>query len=172
MVATQRGEHINGVDVDELRGYIEAVDEDSAKADRDPVVVAHWLGGTRAEVAAAAGGPAMYLGGDDDPSAMGMLLRTLAACDIEVVANKGALLGVATKELSVEARGHFNIRRYLGFEAEEDSGYQAVSYTIRLKTNGATEEQLEEIRCACEGGWPPADTLRRAVPVQAEFEIS
>ena len=84
MVATRSGQRLNGLDVDELRAYIDSVKADAAQADRDPTVVARWVGGTRAEVVSTLGGPAVYMGGDDDPSAMGMLLRGLAACDIEV----------------------------------------------------------------------------------------
>ncbi|MEX2547390.1 MAG: OsmC family protein [Chloroflexota bacterium] len=172
MVTTARGGSVNGVDVGELREYIAAVESDTATADRNPVVVARWAGGSRAEVTSALGGPAVYMGGDDDPSAMGMLLRSLAACDIEVVANKAALLGVHIEELSVEARGYFNVRRYLGLEAEHGPGYQNVEYTIRLKTKGASPDQLEEIRRACLEGSPVGDTLERSVRVSMEFEAN
>jgi uncharacterized OsmC-like protein len=172
MDASGRAQRVNGVDVSALHDYIDAVAADGSRADRDPVVVARWVGGTRAEVASTLGGPPVYMGGDDDPSAMGMLLRALAACDVEVVANKAALLDVEIEELSIEARGHFNIRRYLGFDVEHDSGYQKLSYTLHLKTRGASEAQLEEIRRACEQGSPVGDTLLRAVPVDASFDIS
>jgi uncharacterized OsmC-like protein len=172
MVASDKAQRLNGVDVEALREYTDEVAADSTRADRDPVVIAHWVGGTRAEVVSTLGGAPVYMGGDDDPSAMGMLLRTLAACDVEVVANKAALLGVAIEELSVEARGHFNIQRYLGFDVDHDSGYESISYTVHLKTRGATEAQLDEIRHACEHGSPVTDTLLRAVPVSASFDIS
>ena len=72
MVATRSGQRLNGLDVDELRAYIDSVTADAAQADRDPTVVARWVGGTRAEVVSTLGGPPVYMGGDDDPSAMGM----------------------------------------------------------------------------------------------------
>jgi len=171
MVSSDTARRVNGIDTGVLRGYIDAVAADETRADRDPVVIARWLGGTRAEVVSTLGGPPVYMGGDDDPSAMGMVLRALAACDIEVVANKAALLGVEIEELSIEARGHFNIRRYLGFETDDDSGYQAISYTVRLRSRGATREQLDEIRRACEDGSPVADTLRRVVRLDADFDL-
>lgn len=172
MATLDRTTEINGIDVAELRAYIESCRVDPTRADRDPVVVARWVGGTRAEVTSSLGGPPVYMGGDDDPSAMGMLLRTLAACDIEVIANKAALLGVEIEDLSVEAIGHFNVKRYLGLDAEFGPGYQRVSYTVRLKTRGATAEQLEEIRQACLMTSPVADTLERHVPVSPNFEAS
>ncbi len=172
MVGTERPKTVNGVDVEEMRQYIDEVEADPTKADRNPVVLARWVGATRAEVTSTLGGPPVYMGGDDDPSAMGMLLRTLAACDIEVIANKAALLGVQIEDLSVEARGYFNIKRYLGLESGHGPGYQSVSFTIRLKTKGGTPEQLEAIRRACMDGSPVGDTLETSVPVNMEFEAT
>ncbi|MDP8904293.1 MAG: OsmC family protein [Chloroflexota bacterium] len=172
MVASQKGQRRNGVEVAELQEYIDSVRADPTRADRDPVVIARWVGGTRAEVVSSLGGPPVYMGGDEDPSAMGMLLRALAACDVEVVVNRAALLGVEIAELTVEARGHFNVQRYLGLPADDGPGYQRVSYTIRLRTRGASEEQLAEIRRACELGSPVGDTLARSVALTAEFDVS
>lgn len=163
---------INGIDVGELNDYIESCVVDPKQADRDPVVIGRWVGGTRAEVTSSLGGPPVYMGGPDDPSALGMLIRTLAACDIEVVANKAALLGVEIADLSIEVRGHANVSRYLGLDAADGPGYGRISYAVKLRTNGATPEQLEEIRQACVVGSPVGDTLERAVPVDLEFEAS
>ena len=163
---------INGIDVEELHDYIESCRLDPARADRTPVVVARWLGGGRAEVTSSLGGAPVYMGGPDDPSALGMLLRTLAACDVEIVATKAALLGVEIEDLSIEARGYANVAPYLGLESSAGPGYQSIGYTIRLKTKGASAEQLEEIRQACLQGSPVGDTLERPVPLSLEFEAS
>jgi hypothetical protein len=42
---------------------------------------------------------------------MNMLLRSMAACDVDLIANRASLLGVEIESLSVEARGHFNVQR-------------------------------------------------------------
>lgn len=171
MVTLRTGTELNGVDADELRRYIDSVKADPARADRDPTVVARWVGGTRAEVVSTVGGPPVYMGGDEDPSAMGMLLRALAACDVEVIVNRAALLGVEIEDLTIEARGYFNVARYLGVEAPEGAGYQRASYTARLKTKGATAEQIAEIRSALEAS-PVGDTFERRIPVSFELEVS
>lgn len=75
---------VNGIDVDELREYVASVERDAAVADRDPVVVARWAGGDRAEVAFASGEPALSVGGADGPSAMKLLLASLVACDVDL----------------------------------------------------------------------------------------
>jgi uncharacterized OsmC-like protein len=171
MVATRGGPEINGVDAAELREYIDSVKSDPARADREPSVIARWVGGTRAEVVSSLGGPPVYMGGDDDPSAMGMLLRALAACDVEVIVNRAALLGVEIEDLTIEARGYFNVARYLGVEASEGSGYRHASYTARLKVKGATPQQVAEIRSALEAS-PVGDTFERRIPVTFELDVT
>src|SRR5690242_16759563 len=61
VAAPGRVERINGIDVSGLRQYIDAVEKDTAQADRHPVVVGKWVGGTRAEVTSTLGGPPVYM---------------------------------------------------------------------------------------------------------------
>ena len=171
MVTTRTGQRLNGMDVDELRDYIDSVTLDTAQADRDPTVTARWVGGTRAEVVSTLGGAPVYMGGDEDPSAMGMLLRALVACDVEVVVTRATLLGIEIEDLAIEAKGYFNVARYLGVDAPSGAGYQRVSYTVRLKTKeGATPEQIADLRAALEAS-PVGETFERSVPVSFEFDV-
>jgi hypothetical protein len=163
---------INGIDVAELADYTESCRIEPARADRNPRVTARWVGGGRAEVTSSLGGPPVYMGGPDDPSALGMLLRSLAACDVEVVATKAASLGVEIEELAIEAQGYANIGRYLGLDSPIGPGYQRIAYTVRLRTKGATPAQLEEIRRACLEGSPVGDTVERALELEMEFDAS
>ena len=172
LVTTRTGQQLNGMNVDELREYIDAVKVDATQADRDPTVTAHWVGGTRAEVISTLGGPPVYMGGDDDPSAMGMLLRALAACDVEVVVTRATLLGIEIEDLTIEATGYFNVARYLGVEAPSGAGYQRASYTVRLKTKGgASPEQIADLRAALEAS-PVGETFERSIPVSFEFDVT
>jgi uncharacterized OsmC-like protein len=164
--------HVNGIDVDELREFVASVERDAAVADRDPVVVAHWAGGERAEVAFPSGEAPVFMGGDGEPSAMKMVLASLAACDVDLVANRAALLGVEIESLSVEATGHFNVQRYLGLDAASGPGYDRIAYTVRLKAAGGTPEKLAELRRACEQASPVGDTLKRHVAISLRFDAS
>jgi uncharacterized OsmC-like protein len=161
---------INGIDIAELAEYTESCRIDPARADRNPTVIARWVGGGRAEVTSTLGGPPVYMGGPDDPSALGMLLRSLAACDVEVVATRAASLGVEIEDLWIEAQGYANIGRYLGLASPMSPGYQRIAYTVHIKAKGATADQLEEIRRACVEGSPVGDTLERAVELEMDFE--
>jgi hypothetical protein len=72
-------EIINGVNVAEFKQYVEQVRKDPSEAERNPKIVARWLGGSRAQVERE--GVVVHMGGDQDPSAMWMFLASLAACD-------------------------------------------------------------------------------------------
>lgn len=163
--------HVNGIDVDELRAYVASAERNAEVADRDPVVVARWAGGDRAEVAFASGEAPVFVGGPGGPSAMKIVLASLAACDVDLVVNRAALLGVEIESLTVEATGHFNVRRYLGLEATAP-GYERITYVVRLKTKGGTPSQLAALRRACEQASPVGDTLQRPVVVTLRFDAS
>ena len=163
---------MNGIDVDQLRSYIRAVETDPERADREPVVVARWVGSDASEVTMADGGPSVCIGGSDAPSAMRMLLMSMAACDVDLVASRAALIGVELDDLSVEARGHFNVARYLGLASTDGPGYDRVSYTVRVQPKNATADQLAELRAACREASPVGDTLQRNVDVTFEFEVA
>ncbi|MBA3628584.1 MAG: hypothetical protein H0W55_02745, partial [Actinobacteria bacterium] len=59
---------LNGIDVEGLKSYVESLRDDPSKADRDPVVVAHWEGDSRSRIEMD-GGKSLYVGGDDQFSA-------------------------------------------------------------------------------------------------------
>jgi uncharacterized OsmC-like protein len=170
MASLETGPRVNGMDVAELREYIESVAADSTKGEHEPTMTARWVGGFRAAITSSFGGPVVFMGGDDEPGAMGMVMRALAACDVEVVVTKATLLGVQIRELTIEATGHFNVAQYLGVPTDEGSGYSRVSYVVHLKVDSATPEQVEEIRRALEAS-PVGDTLKRAVPVTFELNV-
>lgn len=160
---------LNGIDVEDLKGYVESIREDRSVADRNPVVTAHWEGETRARVEAN-GSESFYLGGDDDFSAMQATLGALAACDVEVVATHAALIGLEIRDLRVEATGNFNIASLLGVDSPTDAAYEQISYKVVLDAPGASEEQLEALARACENSSPVGDSLRKAIPLTFELQ--
>jgi uncharacterized OsmC-like protein len=171
MTSELRGPRVNGMDLAELNAEIAAVEADVSEGDREASITSRWVGGLRSAATSSFGGPTVFMGGDDEPGAMGMLLRSLAACDIEVVVTRATLLGVVIRELWIEVKGSFNVASYLGVETAGDAGYQQVSLVVHLKTDGATLDQIQEILGALEGS-PVGDTLRRSVPVTYELATS
>jgi uncharacterized OsmC-like protein len=159
---------LNGNNVVELNQFIEAVRRDPARADRNPKLTAHWVGGSRSRVEC--DGKVMYIGGDDELNAMRVLLAALAACDADVIATHASLMGLEIETLSVEVGGHFNVCAYLGLPNTPGSGYDGVAYTIHTRIPGATPEQLSELRRRVESGSPVGDSLARPIRLKMGFE--
>lgn len=160
----------NGLDVAELQVFRDMAAQDPTKADRNPVLVAHWVGGSRSRIEF--GDKVTHLGGDDDFNAMQVLLASLAACDLDLVAMHASFLGIQIESLSVEATGHFNVQSYLGLEGVPGSGYDRISYTVRISAPDATPEQIAYLRERCERSSPVGDSLARAIPLTLAFEAA
>jgi len=171
MTSVESEARMNGMDVRELHEFIASVEADRANADREAAITSRWIGGLRSAATSKFGGPTVFMGGEEDPGAMGMLLRSLAACDIEVVVTMATLLGIRIEELTIEATGDFNVAKYLGLAADEGSGYRRISYVVHLRTSGATPEQVEKIRRALAAS-PVVDTFARGVPVNLELDVT
>ena len=161
----------NGIEVEELKGYVERIRQDRSVADRHPVVTAQWEGQTRARVDAD-GRKSFSLGGDDDFSAMQAVLGALAACDVEVVATHATLIGLEIQDLRVEATGNFNIASLLGIDSPTDAAYEQISYKVILGAPDASQEQIEVLRRACEQASPVGDSLRKAIPLRFELQTN
>ncbi len=134
-------------------------------------MVAHWEGKSRARIEADER-KGFYLGGDDDLSACQAILGALAACDVEVVATHAALIGVEIDDLRVEARGRFNVASLLGVESPTDAAFESISYKVVIDAPDATEDQISRLKQACENFSPVGDSLRKAIPLTLEFEIT
>jgi len=156
--------------VTQMLEFRDLVAQDPTKAERNPALVAHWVGGSRSRVGCK--DKVVHIGGDDELNPMQMLLATLAACDVDVVAMHASLLGLNIESLSVEASGHFNVQSYFGLDGAPGSGYDAIAYTVRLSVPGATAEQISHLRERCERSSPVGDSLTRAIALKLEFEAN
>lgn len=168
---TTKVKNINkGIEVEPLLAFKDKVLEDHTKADRFPTAVAEWVGGDQSKIKM--DGIETYLGGDEYLNPMKMMLACLAACDVDLIAMHASFLGVKIEHLSVEATGHFNVRSYLGFEGAPGSGYDAISYTVRITAPDATQEQIDYLIERCERSSPVGDSLSRPIPLKLDFAIN
>lgn len=158
---------LNGINVTRLRELKDTCRRDPSRADCNPALVAHWVGSRRSRVEFR--DKVVHIGGGEDLNSMQMLLAALAACNADVVATHASILGLEIERLSVEAKGHFDMRSYLGLEAP-GPGYDAISYTVRLSAPGASPEQIARLRERCERSSPVADSLARRIPLKLEFD--
>ena len=161
---------INGVNVTKMLEFKDLVMKDSTKADHNPSLVAHWVGGSRSRVELK--DKVVHIGGRGEFNSMQMLLATLAACDVDLMAIHASFLGLRIESLSVEATGHFNLRSYLGLENAPASAYDAISYVVHLSVPDATPEQIAYLRERCERSSPVRDSLARSIPLKFEFKAN
>lgn len=157
------------VDTQQTRAYIAKVSAAPEMMNREPRVVARWIGDSRSKVTF--GDAALYLGGDGDLNPMQAVLGAFAACDVDLVAMHAALLGIEVVELWIEASGPFHVARYLGLDSEQSPGYQHIDYTVHLRVREAAEKQIARLRELCETGSPVGDTLNRPVPTRFSLDI-
>lgn len=161
---------INAVNVTKMLEFKGLVMKDPTKADHNPSLVAHWIGGSRSRVELK--DKVVHIGGRGEFNSMQMLLATLAACDVDLMAIHASFLGLRIESLSVEATGHFNLRSYLGLENAPASAYDAISYVVRLSVPDATPEQIAYLRERCERSSPVRDSLALSIPLQFEFKAN
>ena len=161
---------INGVNVTKKLEFKALITKDPSKADNNNTLVAHWVGGSRSRVELK--DKVVHFGGPGEFDAMQMLLATLAACDVDLMAVHASLLGLKIESLSVEATGHFNVQSYLGLEGAPASAYDAISYVVHVSVPGATPEQIGYLRERCERSSPVRDSLARSIPLRFEFKAN
>ncbi|MCH7575545.1 MAG: OsmC family protein [Candidatus Marinimicrobia bacterium] len=157
-----------GINVDDILQFKELAKQDPAKADRSPTLIAHWDGGDRSRVEF--GDIVTHVGGDNDLGPMHMVLASLAACDVDLVAMHASILGLKIESLSVEVTGQFNVRAYLGLEDAPGSGYGAITNRVRIHVPGATPEQIAFLRERCQKSSPVGDSLARPIEMKLGFE--
>jgi hypothetical protein len=141
-------------------------------ADRDPVVVARWAGGERAEVVFPSGEAPVLKGGADEPSAMKMVLASLAALMSTSSRTEPRCSGSRSRVSPWRRLAASTFAATFGIDADSGSGYERVAYAVRLKTRGGTPDQLAELRRACEHASPVGDTLQRNVALSLQFDGS
>ena len=161
---------INGVNVTKKLEFKALVMKDPSEADHHTALVAHWVGGSRSRVELK--DKIVHLGGPGEFDPMQMLLATLAACDVDLMAIHASFLGLKIESLSVEAAGDFNAQSYMGLEGGPTSAYETISYIVRVSIPSATPEQIAYLRERCERSSPVRDSLLRSIPLKFEFKAN
>ena len=160
---------MNGQNVTKLLENRERARKDLSTADRNPKLVANWVGESRSRIEFK--NIEIHIGGEGELNPMQIFLASLAACDVDLIAMHAAFIGLKIESLSIEAGGHFNVARYLGLDDGPGPGYDGIAYVVRLRALGATPEQIEYLREKCERASPVGDSLTRPVPLTLSFEV-
>jgi organic hydroperoxide reductase OsmC/OhrA len=147
---------VNGINVDDLFALIEGVKRNAATGKTDWRVTTTWQGGARSRAQVDGFG----IGGEqvrrqfsidiDEPHELGgtnrfanpqeHLIAALNACMMVGYIAQCAVHGITVESLEIETGGEIDLRGFLGIDPTVPPGYETLSYTVRIKGSGTTEE--------------------------------
>ena len=181
----------NGVDLEPVGQFIEAVKSDRKAAHITFKASSSWLGGTKAAVSItdflSNGAPAspagrkfrlvvdepQVLGGADSaPNPVEYLAAGLCGCLTAGIATNAELFGIALEKLDIDVEMDFDVIGLLAVDRSVPTAATGIKYTVRLKGKpGVTREQLEKCKTVIDGKSPVRNTLAFAIPMRSQVII-
>ena len=175
--------HVNGVNLDTLKGTVNAIHEDPGlgvchfRATNQWVDGAHnrstvtGFYGARQEIAhkqtfhMVADEPAILAGGDDGANPVEHLLHALASCVTTSMVAHAAVRGIEIQEMESELEGDIDLNGFLGLNSETPKGFTHIRVNYRVK---AAAEDIETIKSLASFS-PVMNTLVSGVPVEVSI---
>jgi uncharacterized OsmC-like protein len=183
---TAKANVVNGINVDDLLALRTNVEQDPSKGITNWHVTTTWQGQTRsrAEVSGfSIGGqevPRRFSFEADEPHEIGgsnafpnpqeYLLAALNACMTVGYVAQCAIRGITLEHLEIETKSEIDLRGFLGIDSTIASGYEGLSYTVRIKGDG-TEQQFAEIHKAVMATSPNFFTIANAVALKPTLVV-
>src|SRR5262249_9128465 len=150
----------NGLDMEAHGQLVDEIKKDAAKGFARFKVASSWKGQTRSEArvesyvingketprrfSIVADEPPELLGQNSAPNPQELLMAAFNACIMVGYVAGAALKGITLEKVEIETAGELDLRGFLGINPEVRPGYEAISYTVRIKGDG-TPEQYREI---------------------------
>jgi uncharacterized OsmC-like protein len=184
---TEANNVVNGVNVDELFGTINAIKKAPVIAKFKFRASNEWMGGghnrttirnfygTQQEherkepFVLDADEPPLLLGRDLGPNPVEYALTALAACVTTSIVYHAAAKGVAIRSMESRLEGDIDLQGFLGIRDDVPRGYKEIRMFVKIDAD-APPEKLEEIVQLGPTYSPVFDTITRAVPVKVQME--
>ena len=147
---------INGIDLKALDETVDAINQDSGKANVQFRVKTDWLGQTRSESTVegyriggeevvrsfkiAADEPFELLGGNSAPNPQELLMSAVNACMMVGYIAQASVRGIRLESCTIETKGELDLRGFLGLDETVPNGYRHVDYTVTMKGDGTAED--------------------------------
>jgi uncharacterized OsmC-like protein len=172
--------YVNGVNLDTLKGTVNAIQEDPGlgvchfRATNQWVDGAHnrstvtGFYGARQEIAhkqtfqMVADEPAILAGNDDGANPVEHLLHALASCITTSMVAHAAVRGIDIQEMESELEGDIDLNGFIGLNSETPKGFTRIRANYRVK---AAAEDIETIKSLVSFS-PVMNTLVSGVPVE------
>jgi uncharacterized OsmC-like protein len=178
---------VNGVNVDDLHGTIDAIKEQPTIAKFKFCATNQWFDGghNRTTIRDFYGAcqrhehknpfvfdadePPVLLGEDQGANPVEYALTALAACVTTALVYHAAARGIHLEEVESRLEGDLDLRGFLGMDDNVRRGYEGVRITFKIKAD-APEEELEEI-CKLGPTYSPVfDIFTNPVPVSVQLQ--
>jgi uncharacterized OsmC-like protein len=181
---------VNGVDVDQLVGTIEAIRANPDLARFKFRAETEWVNGghsrTKIQNFYGAGQedtsrskpfilegdePPVLLGSNAGPNAVEAVLHALASCLSVGFVYNAAAQGIKIDGLEFQLDGDLDLHAFLGLSDKVRPGYDNIRLTYRVKSN-APREKIEALCEYVQKTSPVLDIIRNPVPVTIELSDS
>lgn len=179
---------VNGVNVEQLVGTINAIKADAAIARFKFRAETDWVDGghSRTTIQSFYGAkqedasrtkpfvlegdePPVLLGGNAGPNAVEAVLHALASCLSVGFIYNAAAQGIKVDALSFRLEGDLDLHGFLGLSDKVRPGYAGIRLSYRVKSD-APREKIEALCEYVQKTSPVLDILRNPVPVTIELE--
>jgi uncharacterized OsmC-like protein len=168
MTAPTLSATVNGVDVQQLRETIAAIQANPSLAEFRFRVDNQWLGGghNRTTVKASHGAgqdfpdrdgkfameadePPILLSGDRAANPVEHLLHALVSCVTTTAVYHAAARQIPVRSVESELVGDLDLRGFLGLDPEVPKGYRSVTMKMRIEGDLSEDQKREVMNLAC-----------------------
>ncbi|MER3459632.1 MAG: osmotically inducible protein C [Chloroflexota bacterium] len=179
---------VNGVNVDQLVGTIQAIKDNPALARFKFRAENQWVNGGHSRTIIqsfyGAGGedtsrtrpfilegdePPVLLGNNAGPNPVEAVLHALAACLAVGFVYNAAAQGIKVERLDFRLEGDIDLHGFLGLSDQVRPGYQNIRLTYRVKSD-APREKIEALCDYVQKTSPVMDIIRNPVSVTVALE--
>lgn len=177
---------INGINVSNLTGFAEKVQENAANGMVKFDVTTDWKGGTKSETKVSgwemagqkiakdftihADEPVELLGKNEAPNPQELLLAAMNACMTVGYVATAAAMGITLSSLQIRASGVLDLRGFLGLSDEVKPGYDSINYVVSLDGDG-TPEQYQQIHDTVCKTSPNRWNVANAIQLNATLDL-
>lgn len=181
---------VNGVDVDQLVGTIEAIKTNPDLARFQFRAETEWINGghSRTKIQSFYGAgqedpsrskpftlegdePPVLLGNNAGPNAVEAVLHALASCLSVGFVYNAAAQGIRIDELKFKLEGDLDLHAFLGLSEKVRPGFDNIRLTYRVKSS-APREKVEALCEYVQKTSPMLDIIRNPVPVTIKLSDS
>jgi uncharacterized OsmC-like protein len=181
---------INGVNVDQLFGTINAIQETPSLAKFNFRATNKWVNGghNRTTIKDFYGAgqedqsrqtafvldndePAVLLGADNGANPVEFVLHALAGCLTTSLVYHAAARGIQLDEVESQLEGDLDLHGFLGLSESVRNGYEGLRVTFQIKAD-VPEAKLQELCELAQQRSPVFDIVSHPVPVSVRLQTS